>query len=429
MNDLTNDTAFPGIWEELVWRGLVKATTDETELAAMLNGESIAFYCGFDPTAASLHVGNLSQILLMRRLQLAGHQPLALVGGSTGLIGDPRPTAERTLNDESVVQEWADRLHNQITRILTKDGDNGVVMVNNMDWFGQVNAIDFLRDSGKFFRVNNMLKRDAVKTRLESDAGISFTEFAYQILQANDFLHLAQNHGCVLQTGGSDQWGNILGGVDLVKRVTGETVHALGTPLVLNSDGTKFGKSEGNAIWLDPEMLSPFEFFQFWLNTSDDDVVDRLKTFTFLTQQEIWELEVQVVNTPHLRTAQKTLAHHVTTLVHGAQAADDAVAASAILFSGAPLDEVKESTLGLVAAELGAVPVTVGANFLNIIMDVGFVESLSEARRLMKQNGFAVNGEKLADMDAVLTSDMLLFGKFLVLKKGKKQMAVGTVAV
>ncbi|MBU1588674.1 MAG: tyrosine--tRNA ligase, partial [Actinobacteria bacterium] len=287
LSNQRNDDSFPSIWEELNWRGLVHVSTNPEELSALLAGPPITYYCGFDPTAPSLHLGNLVQLLLMRRLQLAGHRPLGLVGGSTGLIGDPKPTAERTLNEASVVAEWVGYLQAQVAKFLSFEGDNAAKLVNNLDWTAPMSAIDFLRDIGKHYRVGTMIKKDAVSTRLNSDEGISYTEFSYQILQGLDFRQLYLEYGCLLQTGGSDQWGNLTSGVDLVKRAEGASVHAIGTPLVTNSDGRKFGKSEGNAIWLDPALTSPYAMYQFWLNTDDADVVDRLKVFTFLSRDEI----------------------------------------------------------------------------------------------------------------------------------------------
>ena len=282
-----NDPTFENVWDEMVWRGLVHVSTDQEALRALLAGPPITYYCGFDPTAPSLHLGNLVQLLTMRRLQLAGHQPLGLVGGSTGLIGDPRPSAERTLNTKETVAEWVGYLRSQIERFLSFEGENAARMVNNLDWTAPLSAIDFLRDIGKHYRVGTMLKKDAVSARLNSDEGISYTEFSYQILQGLDYLELFLQYGCVLQTGGSDQWGNLTSGVDLIHRAEGKSVHAIGTPLITNSDGRKFGKSEGNAIWLDPKLTSPYAMYQFWLNTDDADVVDRLKVFTFLTRAEI----------------------------------------------------------------------------------------------------------------------------------------------
>ncbi len=297
------DPTFENVWDELVWRGLVHVSTDQEALRALLAGDPITYYCGFDPTAPSLHLGNLVQLLTLRRIQLAGHKPLGLVGGSTGLIGDPRPTAERTLNTRETVEEWVGRLRAQVERYLSFEGDNAARIVNNLDWTAPLSAIDFLREIGKYFRVGTMLKKDAVAARLNSDEGISYTEFSYQILQGMDFLELYRQYDCVLQTGGSDQWGNLTSGTDLIRRSEGVSVHAIGTPLITNSDGTKFGKSEGNAIWLDAEMCSPYRMYQFWLSTADGDVIDRLKVFTFLSRSEIEEYAELVATEPFRRAA------------------------------------------------------------------------------------------------------------------------------
>ncbi|HCU77123.1 MAG TPA: tyrosine--tRNA ligase, partial [Microbacterium sp.] len=312
-----NDPSFESVWDEIVWRGLVHVSTDQEALRALLGGGPITYYCGFDPTAPSLHLGNLVQLLLLRRLQLAGHRPLGLVGGSTGLVGDPRPTAERTLNTRETVAEWVSRLRSQVERFLSFEGENAARIVNNLDWTAPLSAIDFLREIGKHYRVGTMLKKDAVSARLNSEAGISYTEFSYQILQGLDYLELYRTYGCVLQTGGSDQWGNLTSGVDLIHHAEHASVHAIGTPLITNSDGTKFGKSEGNAIWLDASMCSPYRMYQFWLNTDDADVITRMKIFTFLTREEIDEYERLVEVEPYRRAAQKRLALEVTTTVHG----------------------------------------------------------------------------------------------------------------
>ena len=276
MSAQRNDDSFATLWDELEWRGLVHVSTDPEALSELLEGAPFTYYCGFDPTAPSLHLGNLVQLLLLRRLQLKGHKPLGLVGGSTGLIGDPRPTAERTLNSRETVEEWVTRLQAQVSRFLSNEGENAVRLVNNLDWTAPLSAIDFLREIGKHFRVGTMLKKDAVAARLNSDEGISYTEFSYQILQGFDFLELFRQYDCKLQSGGSDQWGNLTSGTDLIRKVEGQSAHAIGTPLITNSDGTKFGKSEGNAIWLDAEMCSPYRFYQFWLNQAVADVIDRL---------------------------------------------------------------------------------------------------------------------------------------------------------
>ncbi|WP_395243404.1 tyrosine--tRNA ligase [Agromyces sp. MMS24-K17] len=416
-----NDDSFDDVWEELNWRGLVHVSTDTAALKELLAGEPITFYCGFDPTAPSLHLGNLVQLLTMRRIQLAGHHPLGLVGGSTGLIGDPRPTAERTLNTKETVAEWVGRLQGQVSRFLSAEGGNAVRLVNNLDWTAGLSAIDFLRDVGKHYRVGTMLKKDAVASRLNSDAGISYTEFSYQILQGYDFLELFRQYGCVLQTGGSDQWGNLTSGTDLIHRVEGASAHAIGTPLITNSDGTKFGKSEGNAIWLDADMCSPYRFYQFWLNTDDQDVVSRLKVFTFLTRAEIDDLAAQVEAEPFRRAAQKRLALEVTTLVHGAEATAAVIAASEALFGKGDLAALDAATLRSALEELPNVEVGAGATVVQTLVDTGLVASLGEARRAIGQGGVSIDGVRVDDEGAVVTG--ALPGKVSVLRRGKKTLA------
>ncbi|MFJ4219604.1 tyrosine--tRNA ligase [Curtobacterium luteum] len=423
-----NDPTFASVWDELRWRGLVHVSTDETALKEALDGEPITYYCGFDPTAPSLHCGNLLQLLTLRRIQLAGHKPLALVGGSTGLIGDPRPTAERTLNTPETVADWVDRLRAQVSRFLSPDGDNGVRLVNNLDWTAPLSAIDFLRDIGKYFRVNSMLKKDAVAARLNSDAGISYTEFSYQILQGLDYRELFLQYGCTLQTGGSDQWGNLTSGTELIRRTEGATVHALGTPLIVNSDGTKFGKSEGNAIWLDPEMTSPYAFYQFWLNTSDADVVERLRQFTFLTRAEIERLEHAVADEPFRREAQRTLAFEVTAVVHGVEATQAAIDAAAALFGNGDLTSLDERTLRSAIAELpGSATLPGDADVAKALVETGLMKSLGEARRAVDQGGVSVNNVRVEDAAARL-SDLALPGGVVVLRRGKKTLAGVTLA-
>ncbi|WP_166869064.1 tyrosine--tRNA ligase [Salinibacterium sp. ZJ70] len=417
-----NDPSFPDVWEELNWRGLVHVSTDAAALKELLSGDPIVFYCGFDPTAPSLHLGNLVQLLVMRRLQLAGHLPLGLVGGSTGLIGDPRPTAERTLNTPETVAEWVQRLRGQIERFLAFDGDGAARIVNNLDWTAPLSAIDFLREVGKHFRVGTMLKKDAVAARLNSDAGISYTEFSYQILQGMDFLELYRTYGCVLQTGGSDQWGNLTSGTDLIHRAEGVSVHAIGTPLITNSDGTKFGKSEGNAIWLDADMCSPYRFYQFWLNTDDADVIARLKVFTFLTREEIERLEQLVADEPFRREAQRTLAREVTTLVHGAAATDAVIAASEALFGQGDLDSLDAATLSAALEELATVEVPASASVVQALVDTGLTKSLSDARRAVAQGGVYVNNVKVDSEDATFAGTALAGGA-AVLRRGKKSLA------
>jgi len=416
-----NDPAFPSVWDEIKWRGLVAVSTDEAQLAALLGGPPVTYYCGFDPTAPSLHLGNLVQLLLLRRLQLAGHRPLGLVGGSTGLIGDPRPTAERTLNSRETVAEWVGRLEAQVRRFLSFEGENAARIVNNLDWFGGYSAIDFLRDIGKHFRVGTMIKKDAVSARLNSDAGISYTEFSYQILQGDDFLQLYRQYGCVLQTGGSDQWGNLTSGIDLIHKVEGVSAHAIGTPLITNSDGTKFGKSEGNAIWLDAEMCSPYRFYQFWLNQADADVVDRLKVFTFLPRPEIERLQQAVATEPFRREAQRTLAWEVTALVHGEAATRAAIAASEALFGGGDLASLDEATLRSVLEELPTAQVAPGSPIVEALVASGLVSSNGEARRAIQQGGVYVDNRKVDDEHAIV--EPALAGGIVLLRRGKKSVA------
>lgn len=417
-----NDLSFPSLWAELEWRGLIHVSTDAGALEELLDGPSITYYCGFDPTAPSLHLGNLVQLLLMRRIQLAGHRPLGLVGGSTGLIGDPRPTAERVLNSKDTVAEWVGYLQAQVSRYLSAEGPNGLVVVNNLDWTAPLSAIDFLRNVGKFFRVGTMLKKEAVSARLNSAEGISFTEFSYQILQGMDFLELFRTYGCVLQTGGSDQWGNLTSGTDLVHRAAGASVHAIGTPLITNSDGTKFGKSEGNAVWLDPALTSPYAFYQFWLNTDDSDVVARLKVFTFLSRGEVEALATKVSLEPFRREAQRTLAWEVTSLVHGVEAARAVIAASEALFGQGDLDALDRGVLVGALRELPNVTVSRGALVAQALVDSGLVASLSEGRRAILQNGVYVNNLRVDDQSETFDGRMLT-GGLAVLRRGKRSLA------
>jgi tyrosyl-tRNA synthetase len=415
------DPTFENVWDELVWRGLVHVSTDQEALRALLAGDPITYYCGFDPTAASLHLGNLVQLLTLRRIQLAGHKPLGLVGGSTGLIGDPRPTAERTLNTRETVEEWVGRLRAQVERYLSFEGDNAARIVNNLDWTAPLSAIDFLREIGKYFRVGTMLKKDAVAARLNSDEGISYTEFSYQILQGMDFLELYRQYDCVLQTGGSDQWGNLTSGTDLIRRSEGAAVHAIGTPLITNSDGTKFGKSEGNAIWLDAEMCSPYRMYQFWLSTTDADVIDRLKVFTFLSRSEIEEYAELVASEPFRRAAQKRLALEVVATVHGVEATAAVIAASEALFGQGDLTALDADTLRTALEELPNATVSAGAPVVEALVSTGLVASLSEARRAITQGGVTLDGERVEDEAATVQGT--LPGGVSVLRRGKKTLA------
>lgn len=416
-----NDPTFENVWDELVWRGSVHVSTDQEALRALLGGDPITYYCGFDPTAPSLHLGNLVQLIVLRRLQLAGHRPLGLVGGSTGLIGDPRPTAERTLNTRDTVEEWVTRLRAQVERFLSFEGDNAARMVNNLDWTAPLTAIDFLREIGKHFRVGTMLKKDAVSARLNSEAGISYTEFSYQILQGLDYLELYRQYDCVLQTGGSDQWGNLISGSDLIHRVEGASVHAIGTPLITNSDGTKFGKSEGNAIWLDADMCSPYRMYQFWLNTDDADVIDRLKVFTFLPRAEIERYEELVASEPFRRAAQKRLALEVCAFVHGEAATSAVIAASEALFGQGDLTALDAATLRTAVDELPHAEVATGTTVLQALVDTQLVSSLSEARRAVAQGGVTLDGERVTDEATPVTGS--LPGGVSILRRGKKTLA------
>lgn len=417
----SNDETFAHILDELKWRGLVALSTDEDALREALGKAPLTYYIGFDPTAPSLHLGNLVQLLIMRRLQLAGHKPLALIGGSTGLVGDPRPTAERTLNTKETVAEWVEKLGKQASRFLSFEGDNAARLVNNLDWTAPLSAIDFLRDIGKFFRVGTMLSKDAVSARLNSEHGISYTEFSYQILQGYDFLELFRRYNCTLQMGGSDQWGNLTSGTDLIRKAEGASAHILATPLITNSDGKKFGKSEGNAVWLDAELTSPYAFYQFWLNVEDADVIDRLKVFTFLTKAEIDELAVQTEAAPYLRAAQKRLALEVTTLVHSREAAEAAIAASAALFGQGELSDLEPETLAAALGELPKTNADAGTALTQLLVETGLVDSISAARRAIKEGGVYLNNQKV-DNEAAEISEFI-HDRFAVLRRGKKTLA------
>ena len=420
LNTQSNDSSFTHILDELQWRGLVALSTDEKELRSALSGK-ITYYCGFDPTAPSLHLGNLVQLLTMRRLQLAGHQPLAIVGGATGLIGDPKPNAERTLNDKKTVAEWVAKLAEQTKRFLDFSGSNPAKIVNNLDWTESYSAIDFLREIGKHYRVGKMLSKDAVSARLNSDAGISYTEFSYQILQGLDFLELFRRHNCTLQTGGSDQWGNLTSGADLIHKVEGKSVHLIATPLITNADGKKFGKSEGNAIWLDAELTSPYAMYQFWLNTDDADVIERLKVFTFLTRSEIEELEKSVKEEPQARAAQRRLALSVTELVHSTEDALAAEKASLALFGTGDLSQLDEKTLKSALSELPNATISRNSSVVEALVATGLVDSNGAAKRAIQQGAVSVNKVKVESEDSTFGS--LLPGDMAVISRGKKNLA------
>ena len=412
----------PNLLDDLEWRGLLAQSTDRDALRAALSGGSVRFYVGFDPTAPSLHMGNLVQILTARRLQQAGHTPYALVGGATGMIGDPKDSGERVLNSLDTVKEWVARVRRQIEPFLSFEGPNAATMVDNYDWTASLSTIDFLRDVGKHFPVNRMLARETVRRRLES--GISFTEFSYVLLQSMDFLNLYRDHGVTLQHGGSDQWGNITGGVELIRRAAGGQAHAFATPLITKADGSKYGKTESGALWLDPEMMSPYAFYQFWLNVEDAQVVEMLKTFTFLSREEIEELARQTEEKPFLRAAQKALAEHVTSLVHGADETAHVQAAAAALFGGGDLAALSASTLQAALREAGAATVAgeIPA-FVDLMVETGLAKGRGEARRTIAEGGAYLNNERVQDPDLVPSGDDLVAGSWLVLRRGKKTFA------
>ncbi|MGS2616985.1 tyrosine--tRNA ligase [Micromonospora sp. LZ34] len=421
------DTSLPppgrdSLTEDLRWRGLIHDSTGLDELRPLLDGPGAAFYVGFDPTAPSLHVGHLMQVTTARRLQLAGHRPLLLVGGATGQIGDPKESAERTLNPPEVVAGWVARIRDQLAPFVSYTGENAAQLVNNLDWTGEMSVVEFLRDVGKHFPVNKMLAREVVKARL--DSGISFTEFSYQLLQANDFFELHRRHGCQLQFGGSDQWGNITAGVDYVRRRGAGPVQAFTTPLVTKSDGTKFGKTEGGAIWLDPEMTSPYAFYQFWVNVDDRDVNRYLRFFSFRSREELEALEKETAERPAARLAQRALAEELTSLVHGEREMAQAVAASQALFGRGSLAELTPATLRAALTEAGLVHV--GGELPDVaalLRESGLVPSHKEARRVIAEGGAYVNNNRVTDVDAVVSPEDLLHGRYLVLRRGKRSFA------
>jgi tyrosyl-tRNA synthetase len=412
---------------DLEWRGLIAQTTDREELTKDLNAKPVKFYIGFDPTAPSLHVGNLVVILVMRRFQLAGHLPIALVGGATGLVGDPSGrNEERCLNDESIVEQWVGNIRSQLERFLDfKSDKNAAVMANNLDWTKPVSALEFLRDIGKHFSVNQMLAKDSVSSRLES-GGISYTEFSYQVLQAFDYLELYRRDNCRLQLGGSDQWGNIIAGLDLIRKVESGSAHAFTIPLMAKSDGSKFGKTAGGSVWLDAEMTSPYAFFQFWINTDDADVEKYLKVFSFKDRSEIERLIETVKVNPGAREAQRELAREITSLVHGADQCAKVEAASLALFGQGELSALDEKTLAAALSQLPKVSIKKGEAFptwVDLLASTGVVDSKSAARRIVKENGAYLNNEKITGEDFAPTKDHLIHGRFLVLRKGKRDLA------
>lgn len=413
------------ILDELKWRGLLHDATDQDNLAAALD-LGLTFYVGFDPTAPSMHVGNLVQILTAKRLQQAGNIPLALVGGATGLIGDPKMSGERTLNEADVVRAWSERIENQLRKFFDFDGPNAAQVVNNFDWTHGVGVLEFLRDIGKHFSVNRMLDREAVAARL-ANQGISFTEFSYQILQAFDYLHLNQNYNAILQTGGSDQWGNLTAGTDLIRRVTGKTVHAFSTPLLTKSDGGKFGKTESGTIWLDAELTSAYAFYQFWLNIDDRDLEKMLKVFSFKDIDEIKNLLTASNKDPHLRIGQRSLAQEMTALVHSVEDLEQVEQASAVLFGSGVFSSLNQKTLESVLAEAGLVEVKLLNGQLppaaDLFVAAGIVKSKTEARRMIADGAAWVNNQKLEPETVDITGESLLFGQYLVLRRGRKTIA------
>ncbi len=423
-----DDTTVTDILDDLAWRGLLALSTDQDELRKALDAETVTFYGGFDPTASGLHIGNLVLLLTMRRMQQAGHRPIGLVGGATGLIGDPSgKSAERVLNARDVVAGWVERIHGEVERFLDfGKGPTGALLVSNLDWTQDLSALDFLRDIGKHFPVNQMLARESVKARLEA-GGISYTEFSYQILQAFDFLELYRRHGCTLQLGGSDQWGNLVAGVDLIRRVEGAGVHALATPLITRPDGTKYGKTEGGAIWISPDLMSPYAFYQFWINRTDAEVGGLLRVFTFRSREEIEDLERQVRERPAARIGQRALAEDVTSLLHGADECAKVAAASKALFGQGELADLDEVTLAAALAEVPSVTVQAPPEGQPTVADLlaatGIAASKSAARRTIAEGGAYLNNRKVPTEDAAPGPSDLLHGRFLVLRRGKRTVA------
>ncbi len=413
------------IIDELTWRDLINQSTDLDALREATDGTSITLYCGFDPTGPSLHAGHLVPLLMLRRFQQAGHRPIVLAGGATGMIGDPRDVGERSMNSADTVADWSERISGQLSRFVSFEGDNAALLLNNNDWTKDLTAISFLRDIGKHFPLNTMLSRDTVKRRLETD-GISYTEFSYVLLQANDFVQLRRNYDCVLQVGGGDQWGNLVAGVDLNRRMDGESVHAMTVPLVTDSEGKKFGKSTGGgSLWLDPEMTSPYTWYQYFINASDADVIRYLRWFTFLTAEELAELETEVAERPFKREAQRRLAREMTNLVHGEEATAAVELASQALFGRAELTDLDEKTLASAVSETEVFEVGAGESrtIVDLLVGSGLVDSRGAARRAIKEGGAYVNNERIASEEWEPAEGDLLHGSWLVLRRGKKNFA------
>ena len=418
------------VLDDLEARRMIADHTDLDALRASMAAGPVTYYGGFDPTAPSLHFGNLVLLVTMRRLQAAGHRPVGLVGGATGMVGDPSGrTTERTLNDPDVIAGWVERIRSQVERYLDFGGPNGAIIVNNLDWTARMSAIDWLRDVGKHFSVSRMLAKESVSARLEA-GGISYTEFSYQVMQAVDFLELYRRHGCTLQLGGSDQWGNLTAGVDLIRRVEGATAHALATPLITRPDGEKFGKSTGSTLWLDPALTPPFAFYQWFLNVDDSVAGTYLRVFSFRSLEEIAALESSIVERPDARDAQRALAAEVTELVHGADAAAAAATASEALFGRGELRELDEGTLAAAFSDLPHATVPAGdglPSVLDLLVASGLSESRGAARRVLAEGGAYVNNERVTGVDAVPDRGDLLAGRWLLLRRGKRRLAVAEV--
>jgi tyrosyl-tRNA synthetase len=413
------------LWQDLQWRELIAQSTDEKVLSDLLNNKSITFYIGFDPTAPSLHLGNLMQILLAKRLQLAGHKPLALVGGATGLIGDPKESGERNLNEEEIVITWTENIAKQLVKYFDFFGNNKCDVVNNFDWTSKLDAISLLRDLGKHFSINRMLEREAVSARLNA-SGISYTEFSYALLQANDYLELHKKYDCQLQTGGSDQWGNITAGVDLIRRVEAKSVHALTTPLMVKADGNKFGKTEAGTIWLSPELTSPYAFYQFWLNTDDRDIATLLKYFSFASKEIIEDLISKSQTDAASREAQKYLASELTTLVHSKEQCDQVILASQALFGQGELKDISKDILIAALSEAGLTKIKASEelpNILEILQQTHLCDSKSAAKRTVEEGGAYINNERISDLNWKPNKSDLIHGSLLVVRRGKKVMA------
>jgi tyrosyl-tRNA synthetase len=414
----------PSVLDDLRWRGLVAQSTDEVELATALAGRPITFYGGFDPTARSLHIGNLVLLLTMRRIQEAGHFPLGLVGGATGLIGDPRMSGERVLNGPDVVAGWVQQIQSQVEKYLDFTGPFAARIVNNLDWTAPLSAIDFLRDIGKHYRMGRMLAKDIVAARLNSEEGLSFTEFSYQVLQGMDFLELNRRYDCVLQVGGNDQWGNLTSGTELIRKADGRVAHALTTPLITKADGTKFGKTETGTVWLDAELTSPYAFYQFWINTDDASVGGYLKVFSFKSRAELGALAEATATRPHAREAQRALAAEVTSLVHGAAATAAVIAASSALFGRGELRDVDEPTLVAALSEAGLHQIhTARPTVVDLLRETGLSSSSSDARRTVAEGGANINNQRISDPDHVPAAADLLHGKYLAVRRGKRAVA------